>query len=164
MSRTMDGRLEVTLLAPSDSAAYAESLMGKELEASFKPWRRGRTLTQNAYMWALIGKVASAMGIGKKECYRNYVRDCGVYEAMPVKAEAEERFIRAWESRGDGWICERIGESKISGYVNVLAYYGTSSYDSAEMGRMLDAIIADCEELSIDHMSKEDILLLKNDD
>ena len=36
--------------------------------------------------------------------------------------------------------------SKIDGYTNVRAFYGSSTYDKAQMGRLIDFLIEDCKE------------------
>lgn len=46
---------------------------------------------------------------------------------------------------GIGWVCEEIGKSKIEGYTNVKAYYGSSTYNSKEMARLIDSIVEDCK-------------------
>ena len=81
---------------------------------------------------------------------------------VPIKAEAADRFERIWEGRGLGWACERI-DSKLEGFVNIIAYYGSSTYDSKEMARLIDSVVRDCEEQGIQTMSVRDILLLENE-
>lgn len=161
MAVNMKGRLEITFETEKGVAGLFEALDG-ELEVRVSRKTKKRTLTQNAYLWVLIGELAAKLGIGKSETYRSYVKDYGPYEVLPVKEEAADRFVRNWEGRGLGWVCERIG-SKLDGYVNVIAYYGSSSYDSKEMARMIDAVVNDCQEQGIQTMSMRDIMLLANE-
>lgn len=158
---TLDGRAEITFTAEKAVLPALEGLEG-ELTVSVGKRKRRRTLTQNAYLWVLIGKLAEKLGIGKSEVYRNHIRDCGSYEVVPIKAEAADRFERIWEGRGLGWACERI-DSKLEGFVNIIAYYGSSTYDSKEMARLIDSVVRDCEEQGIQTMSVRDILLLENE-
>ncbi|MBQ1190785.1 MAG: hypothetical protein IIX43_00695 [Bacteroidales bacterium] len=53
-----------------------------------------------------------------------------------------------------------MGESKIKGYHNIRNYYGSSTYDKAQMGRLLDLIIADCDENGIVTLTPEEIAKL----
>lgn len=163
ISLTLDGKAEVTFTAQRGVLSLLESMKDKELLIKVATMNKKRTLSQNAYLWALLGEVAEKMRISKEDAYRNYVKDYGVYEVLPIKKEAAERFINTWEKHGLGWVCEVLKESKLAGYVNVIAYYGSSSYDSQSMARLLEAVIEDCEELGISTMTMKDIALLRND-
>lgn len=160
---TLDGRAEVTFAADRGAVPELEALKGKELDLVAKPHAPKRSLTQNAYMWVLLGDLAKVLKTSKEEVYRAYIRDYGQYEVLPIKDEAVERFVRLWQCRGLGWVCEAIRASKITGYTNIIAYYGTSSYNSKEMSALIDAVVADCQEQGITTMSAEDIKRLRNE-
>lgn len=134
----------------------------KKLGIEVKKWRKKRTPDANACAWALISKIAKKMKLGKNEVYRNAIRELGMYEAVPVKNLAVERFIEVWTSKGLGWMCETF-QSRTPGYTNVICYYGSSSYDTEEMGRFIDGLIEDCRTLKIDIPSKENIESVKRE-
>ena len=163
ISLTLDGRAEITFTTTRGAVYSVEELKDKELLVKVTSYSKRRSLSQNAYMWVLIGEIAAKLKTSKDDVYKNYIRDYGVFEVLPIKAEAVERFISIWAGRGLGWVCEVLRESKISGYINVIAYYGSSSYTSAELTRVIEAIIDDCKELGINTMSLADIMLLRND-
>ena len=76
---------------------------------------------------------------------------------MPVRNDAVERFIvDVWAKNGLGWVCETTA-SKIDGYTNVIAYYGTSVYNKSEMAVLLDSVVEDCAELKIPTKPREEI-------
>lgn len=160
---TLDGRAEITFTTDKASAIALEALKDKELLVKVASFREKRSISQNAYMWVLIGQLAKAIGIPKTEAYRNYIKEYGIYEIMPIKKEASERFMSAWRSNGMGWIAERVGDSKIGGYDNVIAYYGSSSYDTAQLSKVIDAVVRDCEEQGIPTLSIEEIKSLDNE-
>lgn len=89
------------------------------------------------------------------------IKYIGVYEVLPIKNEAVEKFRQAWNKNGLGWICEEIGKSKIEGYTNVKAHYGSSSYDSKEMSRLIDSIVEDCKMQGIPTDTPEQIARYK---
>ena len=93
-----------------------------------KEHQKKRSLDANAYAWVLIGKLAEAMRITPLEVYRQARLNVGGnYEVIPVKAEAANNFKQVWEARGLGWPCIKMGLSKIDGYINLRAYYGSST-------------------------------------
>lgn len=139
-----------------ESLSGLEELKEDKLSIEIKKYRNKRSLDANAYMWVLISKLEEKVNISKDVIYKDAIRNIGVYEVIPVKNEAVERFIEAWTKNGLGWVCETT-KSKLEGYTNVLAYYGSSTYDAAEMSRLIDLIVQDCKQLNIETMSKEEL-------
>lgn len=135
----------------------------KELTVQVKEYRQKRTLSQNAYMWVLLNEIGKAVNRSKEDIYKELVKDYGVFEILPLKNEAVKRFNHNWSKNGLGWFTEIIGTSKLKGYTNLIAYYGSSTYDTQEMNRLLDAVVNECQELGIQTMTMAEILLLKND-
>lgn len=120
-----------------------------------------RSLNANGYLWVLCQKIAEVLGSTKEEIYRNAIRDKGTFEILPIKNEAVETFKRAWEEHGLGWVCEVQRDSKLEGYTNVIAYYGSSTYDTKQMACFIDYIVEEAKRLSIETMTPEQLELLK---
>lgn len=121
-----------------------------------KEHREKRSLDANAYMWILISKIQQMINVPKEVIYKDVIRDIGVYEVIPIKNEAVDKFCEAWQKNGLGWITETT-KSKLEGYTNVLAYYGSSEYNSQEMARLIDSVIQECNQLGIETKSEEEI-------
>jgi hypothetical protein len=128
------------------------------IKLKFEKWREKRSLDANAYMWVLLGKIAEHESIKStaEELYKKYIKNVGVYEIMPIKTIAVDAYINRWTRNGKGWFCEVLGESKLAGYTNVITYFGSSSYDSAEMARVIKEIIIDAKELGIQTATPEE--------
>lgn len=131
------------------------------LDIEAKKHRNKRSLDANAYCWVLLGKLAEKMNIKTVDVYKMAIKDIGVYEVVPIKNEAVEKFVQAWSKNGIGWVCEVIGESKINGYTNLKVYYGSSSYDAKEMSRLIDSIVEDCKMQGIPTDTPEQIARYK---
>ena len=129
-----------------------------KLSIEIKPYRNKRSLDANAYAWVLMDKLAAKIGRTKTEIYREYITHIGgVSEIVCIKTEAVDRMCEAWHRNGLGWQTETF-PSKIEGCTNVILYYGSSSYDSAQMHRLLDMIIQDCTEQGIPTETPNEIL------
>lgn len=103
-----------------------------------------RSAQANAYFWEFLDKLAVRMRMGKTELYRQLIQDIGgVSDIIYLKNEAVASFVAHWEERGRGWFCdtEDIG----NGWTVVTAYYGSSSYDTAQMSRLIDRLLWECE-------------------
>ena len=121
-----------------------------------------RSLDANGYMWVLLTKLQEKLKLPKEDIYKFYIQKIGSCEVLPVKKEAVKRFREAWQKNGLGYITE-TATSKLDGYVNVIAYYGSSSYNTAEMTRLIDEVIKDCKEQGIETKTDKEIQSLINE-
>ena len=147
---------KLTILLDSNDIANVEELKGLKLNVELKKWYAKRSLDANGYAWALISKLQEVLNIPKEEIYKDLIINTGDYEVIPIKNEAVEKFQRAWSKNGLGWITDTT-KSKLEGYTNVIAYYGSSSYDTKSMARLIDLIIQECNQLNIETMTEEEI-------
>ena len=123
---------------------------------TIKVFRKKRSLDANAYAWVLIGKLADAMRIPPTIVYKNAIQNIGGnYEVIPIREQAADKFKEVWEKQGLGWPCVDMGPSKIQGYRNLRAYYGSSTYDTRQMSQLIEALIQDCKALDIETLSEE---------
>lgn len=133
----------------------------KKYVATLKESKAKRSLDQNAYFWTLCNRLSETLKIPPKDIYKEYIKDIGGnYEITPIKAQAVKQWVEIWESKGIGFIAEDLGESKLKGYINIRNFYGSSTYDTAQMSRLLDLIIADCKENGIETLTPKEIALL----
>lgn len=129
----------------------------KEYTLEIKEKKQRRSLDANAYFWVLCGKLAEVTGEPKADIYRSYIRDIGGNSDMVcVLAEAVETFRKAWESHGIGWVTEEM-PSKLEGCVNVVCYYGSSTYDTKQMSRLIELVVQDCKDNQIETLTPSEI-------
>ena len=133
----------------------------KLYDLEVKEHRKKRSLDANAYAWVLINKIADALRITPKEIYRQAIQNVGGnYEIIPVKEEAADHFKQIWEAQGLGWPGVDMGKSKIQGYRNLRAYYGSSTYDTRQMSQLIDSLVQDCKALDIETLTPDKLALL----
>ena len=149
----LDGKAQVTLTINEKSTFLqgADELAKLEkVSVELKPYRAKRSLDANAYAWVLLDKLSEKMNIPKVTLYREIIKDVGGNnETVCVTNGAVERLCEGWKSNGIGWITETF-PSKIEGCTNVVLYFGSSTYDTAQMHRFLQICIELCEEQNID--------------
>ena len=126
-----------------------------------KEHKEKRSLDANAYCWVLLGKLQDKLNIKKENIYRNLIKDIGSYEIIPIKNEAVSKFCECWSKNGLGWITETI-KSKLNGFTNVIAYYGSSTYNTQEMSRLIDLVIEECKLQDIETMTPKELSILKD--
>lgn len=114
-------------------------------EYELKPYRQKRSLSANSYCWVLLDKLAEKLRTTKEELYKIAVSRVGVFEEIKVTSpEAGKRFKRIWHQNGLGWLTKTIDDTTI------LAYYGSSTYDTKQMTRLIDYIQEECKEQGIE--------------
>ena len=130
-----------------DATAFCDEMKdGKVYEADLKEHRKRRSLDANSYAWVLLGKLANKVCLPKEEVYREFVKDVGGnYEILPIRNDAVDKWITNWQGKGIGWVCDILGESKLDGYTNVITYYGSSTYDSLQMSKLINLIVEECK-------------------
>ncbi len=114
-----------------------------------KKWRKKRSLDANAYAWVLMSKIADAQEYPttKEEIYEKMLKDYGVLEevdgvpiTITVKACVDMSRITGH------WML-----IKSNGTFNAYAMIkGSSEYDTKEMSRFIDGIVAEAKELGIE--------------
>lgn len=130
---------------------------GKLYDVAIKEHRERRSLDANAYAWVLLDKLAERLRIPKTDLYRNYIREIGGNnETVCVLEAAADKLRGGWEHNGVGWQTETM-PSKINGCVNVTLYYGSSTYDTAQMSRLIDLIVQDCKAQGIETMTPQQL-------
>ena len=82
---------------------------------------------------------------------------------VPIKAA--DKFRKIWSERGIGWQTETL-ESRIPGAVNMVLYYGSSVYDTAQMSALIESLVQEARQLGIETRPQEEIdsLLKEYDD
>lgn len=123
----------------------------KRYELTIKEHRKRRSKDANAYFWEFLDKLAVKMRMGKIELYRELIRDIGgVSVQIFMLQEAVPRFRTNWAARGQGWFCDVESDRYNPRWATVTAYYGSSVYDTAQMSRLIDRLIWECNVVGID--------------
>ncbi len=126
-------------------------------EYELRKAKKKRSLNANAYLWVLCTQIAQKVGISKEEVYRQAIKDMGVFAPLNMPKAAIEEFKRLWTSRGIGWVVEQPDDNV------VLAYYGSSTYDTLQMSRLLDYIVQDAKSIGVETLSERELSLLKEE-
>ena len=134
-----------------------KSLMSSDVDVEITKWYPQRSLTANGYAWALIRHIASKTGDSPVETYRRYIRDHGVkITTESVKVEEVEANVRAFLKGHIGRLVD-ISEPDSTGEVVITKHYGSSDFDSMQMGLFIESIEEDCRILRIPYGPKGEV-------
>lgn len=122
-----------------------DKLKDKHLSLTVKQWREGRSLNANALLWNCLGEIAEALRTDKWNVYLMMLKRYGKYTYICVKPNVVESVKSQWRE------CEEIGEININGEkaVQLLCYFGSSTYDSKEFSVLLDGVISEMKEIGL---------------
>lgn len=166
----MDGErrwwLQMRLLPEYDFPAKqlcGDMQSGEVYDVEVRKSKKRRSLDANAYFWVLLDKLSARLKTPKLELYRQIIPDVGGNsQTVCVPTPGAERLRRTWEAHGLGWVTDSF-ESKIPGCTNVVLYYGSSTYDAAQMGRLIDLAVAECRAQGVDTATPSELARLKED-
>ena len=165
--KTLAGDVEIILTASGAVIADLSKVLSEfDLRdgwaAKIAKKRNQRSLDANSYMWVLADKIAKEIKSTKEAVYRKAIRDVGVWEDRPIRNDAVPTSLERWERIGLGWFGEEVRESKLEGYKILRFYFGSSSYDTKEMSRLVDWIVEEAKELGIETATPEEIAKMKD--
>lgn len=126
--------------------AEADSISNKDLTITAEAYKDIRSGQANKLLWDCIGKLAKFQNKDKWQVYLDSLRKYGQYTYTCIKPEAVEAFKANWRE------CEEIGELEINGKkaVQLLCYFGSSTYNTKEFAQLLDGVIEDLKDAGLD--------------
>ena len=158
------GKPSVTLVLNEKNEAikvYEELKDCEKLSIEIKPYREERSLNANAYFWVLAGKLAEKLNSTKEEVYRHHIKETGVFRDITLPEDGICTIEHMWNTYGTGWFSERVDFAP-DGCILLRCYYGSSTYNTKQMSRLIDNMVADCKEQGIETKTPEELESLKN--
>lgn len=128
-------------------------LKDKELKVSFSQKKNKRSLDANACLWFCLNRIAVALNTDKWLIYLQMLKRYGKFTYICVKPNVVDKVKEQWRE------CEVIGETTINGQkaVQLLCYFGSSTYDTKEFSTLLNGVISEMEEMGLDTPTSEDV-------
>ena len=151
-------KAKISLVLDTNELDIVEQLKNEnKLNIEMKKYRQKRSLDANSYCWVLCDKIAKSMqgGISKEDVYKDAISYVGTFEPMIIEEKAFEKFKDIWQRQGLGYLVKEI--SRKDKCIKVLAYYGSSSYDSKEMSKLIEFIVEQAKGLNIETKTPEEI-------
>lgn len=162
-----NGEQIITLAVKADFTERFDALKDFEVDVEIKKHREMRSNEANKYCWVLCEKIAQQMsneGIKytKEDIYRDSISEVGVWKDVELDPDAAKTLSIAWKSQGTGWITEQVDYCTDGENVIIRFYYGSSSYNTKQMSRLIDNLVQDCHELGIETDTPEQIEKIKS--
>ena len=145
-SRTFDGHgIILTFEVDASASGQIESMKQDDLlRIKAVKYRQKRSLDANAYAWVLMTKIANHPDISssKEEVYEQMLQKYGsIYE-------------------DDGGHITITDNGTFASYLMIK---GSSEYDTAEMSRFIDCVVAEAQELGIETATPDELERMKQE-
>lgn len=136
----------VSFTIPQLNPESVNGIFDKDLDITAKEHKERRSLNANALLWACLGEIAGSLMADKWDIYLYMLRRYGQFTYISVLPDAVDAVKRQWRE------CEVVGEIEIFGKkaVQMLCYYGSSTYNSKEFSILLDGVISEMKEIGLD--------------
>lgn len=122
-------------------------------------FRNKRSLDANAYLWVLLDKMAEALNRDKWDIYLDMLGTYGVFTHIIVKPHMVDKVKLEWRA------VKELGEVTVNGTtgIQLQCYFGSSTYDTKEMSRLIDGVVNECKELDIETLPPSEIERMKKE-
>ena len=165
------GKATIDYIGTRDNPIYTVFFVEHEWWQSQKD--KPKSLTMNSYMWVLCDRLAKAKTnrehviYTKEDIYRHAVREVGVFDdTNAIRSDALDEYMEKWSGRGVGWFCETHGVVFYDIYGNeyqpIRQYYGSRTYNSAELRRLVDYIVEAAKEEGIQTATPDELAHLES--
>ena len=136
-----------------DAPEVFDKTKDKLLNIDIKQFREGRSKDANALLWACIGEIAVALRTDKWSVYLLMLKRYGQYTYICVPPQTVDMVKRQWRE------VEEIGDIKINGRdaIQLLCYYGSSTYDTKQFSALLDGVISEMQEIGLEPPTSEEM-------
>ena len=127
-------------------------LKDKVLSIVIKEYSEKRSLNANRLLWECLGKIAAQLRADKWDIYLMMLKRYGQYTYVCVPPEAVEKTKKQWRE------CEELGIIDINGRpaMQLICYFGSSTYDKKEFSVLLDGVISEMKEMGIQTPSERE--------
>ena len=150
---------KITILIDTKQINSIEELNGLKLNVSLKQYKAKRSLNANNYFWKLLTEYSENKEIDEIEEYKERVKRLGIFRQFRIEKDNVKTFEKMWTQQGTAWFCE-IFDTEIIGdteFKIINAYYGSSSFNTKQMSRLINDIVEDCQDVGIETKTAEEI-------
>lgn len=153
-------KAKISLLLDTKQLDIVEELKNEnKLNVEIKKHREKRSLDANAYFWKLLQELCELAEIDTTEEYKRRVKELGIFRRFRIEKDNIKTFEKMWTAQGIAWFCE-VADTEYVGDIEfkiIHAYYGSSSYNSRQMSRLIDGVVQDCKIYGIETKPQQEI-------
>ena len=147
------------LINDKDKLSDIEQLKGLKLKIEAKKYIKKKSKNANNYFWELLTEYSEEKEIDIIKEYKERVKRLGIFRRFRIEKDNISTFEKMWTEQGIAWFCD-IADTEYIGEIEfkiINAYYGSSSYNSKQMSRLINDLVEDCKEVRIETKTPAEI-------
>ena len=109
-----------------------------------------KRITQNAYYWVLLNKLALALKMNKEELHFKMLKDYSVRYQILLPEEVEPRGITYFEEKS---VISKNGKY----FKTYMVYTPSHELTKEEFAHLIDGLVNECKEQNIETMTPDEI-------
>ena len=140
-----------------NAEAIIQYLFQQDREKVFevREYKQKRSLTQNAYFYALCNAIGNALKISQDEVHLRMLKEYGQSEVFSIRSDIDvSRYLKYYEEIGRG-------EANGKEFTHYRVFKGSSEMDSFEMSILINGTVSEAEQLGIPTLTPAEIARLK---
>lgn len=144
----LSGKLNVTFQIDTEPVEEL-NVLGKmeQIDIKADKHKKRRSLDANGLLWHCLGEIAKSMNppADKWDVYLDMLKHYGQYTYICVKPNMVDAVKTTWRES------EVVGDIDINGRqaVQMLCYFGSSTYDSKQFSVLLEGVIGEMKNLGL---------------
>lgn len=125
----------------------------EKLSIKIVKYRKKRSLDANGLLWHCLGQIAATLQADKWDIYLKMLKRYGKYTYICVKPNMVDSVRSQWRET------EVVGDVNINGSeaVQMLCYFGSSTYTTKEFSVLLDGVISEMQEMGLETPLSQDM-------
>ena len=151
---------KISLLLDTKEIEVVEQLKNEnKLNIDLKKYRKKRSINANNYFWKLLQEYCDEKEVDTIEEYKERTKRLGIFRISRVEAKDVETFKKSWENFGIAWFCEIYDTEYLQNieFKVLHLYYGSSSFNTKQMSRLINDLVEDCKEVGIETKTPSEI-------
>ena len=128
------------------------ALKDKDIRLTAVQWREKRSKDANGLLWHCLGEISHALNADKWDVYLMMLKRYGVFTYGVFRGRQAEHVRQAWRES------EVVGTVDVNGEtgVQMILYFGSSTYDTAEFSRLLEGVKSEMAEMGLATPAQEE--------
>ena len=123
----------------------------QEKRFEVKEVRKRRSMTQNAYYWSMLNKLARKLNMPDSEVHMNMLREYGTYEVFSIREDVPvDEYVPYYDVIGTGTVNGKR-------FKHLRIYKGSSQMDSNEFSQLINGMREECVLQGIDVATPQEI-------
>ena len=153
-------KTKISVLLDTNNTESIQQLKEQnKLDIELKKYRKKRSNDANRYFWKLLTEYCEEKEVDTIDEYKERAKRLGIFRVSRVETKDVDTYKKSWENWGTAWFCEIYDTEYLENveFKILHLYYGSSSFNTKQMSRLINDLVEDCIEVGIETKTQAEI-------